>query len=246
MLTNPCCLGILRLDCASLGLKCFDDNIPIDVVEDGGCELMPKVPGLCAVRSPDSLVVVKQGGNTYVVAADEGADIDYGDFEEKIKSGKLFKGNKVTLEGATVDPKIFDPNDIFSGQARYFNDLSCEDGEDLDGLTPPEWCSDSLRFTLGSSMVDYSNPAAPHIKSLVAMGGRGISIYKLNDDDSLSFVWDLADELEREGCKAYPWSHNSQQDEEFAPLYGKLYNSTDDEGLKKEIFEKNVIEEDGW
>ena len=95
-------------------------------------------------------------------------------------------------------------------------------------------------------MVDYSNPAAPHIKSLVAMGGRGISIYKLNDDDSLSFVWDSADELEREGCKAYPWSHNSQQDEEFAPLYGKLYNSTDDEGLKKEIFEKNVIEEDGW
>jgi hypothetical protein len=224
----------------SLGLKCWDE-IPIDVVEDGGCDLMPKVEGLCSTRGPDSLSIIEQGGNMYVIAADEGKDVSYGDFDEKVKSGKLFKGDELKMEGATVDPKIFDPNDKFAGQSRFFNDDACD--SELENAL--EWCSDRLRMTLGSSMVDYSDPTAPHIHSMIAIGGRGVSIYKL-ETDVISFVWDSADQFEREGCAAYPWSHNSQQDEEYAPLYGKLYNSTSDEKLKEEIYDRNALGEDGW
>lgn len=77
----------------------------------------------------------------------------------------------------------------------------------------PDWCATSMRLTVGSSMIDYSDPTAPMIKKIVAIGGRGISIYRLTDD-GLDLVWDSKDEFEREGCAAFPWAHNGIQDEE--------------------------------
>ncbi len=134
----------------------------------------------------------------------QGDDVEYGDFEEKLKSKDIFDGSSLGMTGATADPAIFDPADPMAGQSKYFN-AECEDWED-----GPEWCADSMRMAVGSSMVDYSDPKAPHIKSLVAIGGRGVSIYKLSDS-GLDLVWDSGDEFEREGCAAFPWSHNGIQ-----------------------------------
>lgn len=140
------------------------------------------------------------------------------------------------MKGATADPLIFDPAAPMSGQAKYFN----SECGDMDGS--PEWCADSMRLTVGSSSIDYSDPTAPVIKKLVAIGGRGISIYKLTDT-GLDLVWDSADEFEREGCAAYPWAHNGIQDEEFADVNGTLYMA--DEGIRETIEEMNDPEEDG-
>eukprot|EP00568_Trieres_chinensis_P008001 CAMPEP_0183311918 /NCGR_PEP_ID=MMETSP0160_2-20130417/39514_1 /TAXON_ID=2839 ORGANISM="Odontella Sinensis, Strain Grunow 1884" /NCGR_SAMPLE_ID=MMETSP0160_2 /ASSEMBLY_ACC=CAM_ASM_000250 /LENGTH=83 /DNA_ID=CAMNT_0025476663 /DNA_START=12 /DNA_END=260 /DNA_ORIENTATION=+ len=76
------------------------------------------------------------------------------------------------------------------------------------------------------------------------MGGRGISIFEVPKDGGLELTWDSGSDLEVEGCKAYPWAHNGVQDEEFAPLYGELYNSTDDD-LRETLMELNDPEEDG-
>ena len=95
---------------------------------------------------------------------------------------------------------------------------------------------------MGSSMVDYTNPAAPMIKSMVAIGGRGISIYKLTDS-ALDLVWDSGAEFEKEGCAAFPWAHNGIQDEEFSDINGTLWMA--DEGIRETLMEMNDPEEDG-
>jgi hypothetical protein len=91
-------------------------------------------------------------------------------------------------------------------------------------------------------MVDYSDPKTPVINKLVGIGGRGISIYKL-EDSGLTLVWDSGDEFEKEGCAAFPWAHNGIQDEEFADVNGTLYMA--DEGLRETIDELNDPEVDG-
>jgi hypothetical protein len=100
-----------------------------------------------------------------------------------------------------------------------------------------------MRFTIGSSMVDYSDPTKPYIKSMVAIGGRGFSIFKLTDT-GLDLVWDSADEFEREGCAAFPWAHNGIQDEEFADVGGALWLA--DEGIQGTLEEMNDPLQDGW
>ena len=154
---------------------------------------MPTVPGLHSVRTPDSIVAVIVGGDTFLVTANEGDDVEYGDFEEKLKAKDIFDGDAIGMKDATADPAVFDPASPMSGQSKYFNK---ECGE-MEGS--PDWCASSMRFSVGSSMVDYSDPTSPLIKSLVAIGGRGISIYKLTDT-GLDLVWDSGDEFEREGC----------------------------------------------
>ena len=62
----------------------------------------------------------------------------------------------------------------------------------------------------------------------------------------LHLAWDSKDEMEREGCIAFPWAHNAIQDQEYAPVYGSLYNSTNNKKLKTSIEETNDPEEDGW
>ena len=91
-----------------------------------------------------------------------------------------------------------------SGQSKYFNN---ECGE-MEGS--PDWCANSMRLTVGTESIDYSDPTAPIFKKLVAIGGRGLSIYKFSDE-GLELVWDSGDEFEREGCAAFPWAHNAIQ-----------------------------------
>lgn len=47
----------LAEDIYSYGLKSWNDT-PIDIIEDGGCENMPKVAGLYSVRTPDSITAI--------------------------------------------------------------------------------------------------------------------------------------------------------------------------------------------
>jgi len=103
-----------------------------------------------------------------------------------------------------------------------------------------------MRVTIGSTAVDYSNSTAPIFKGAVGFGGRGISIYKASD---MKLIWDSGSDFEREQCKAYPWSHNSLQDEEFSPMTGPgndLYASLDPSaGLAETIAELNDPNVDG-
>lgn len=122
-----------------------------------------------------------------------------------------------------------------TGQSKYFN-ADCDEAE-------VGWCVSSMRMTVGTAMVDYSNQTAPFIKRMVAIGGRGLSLYKLTDE-GLTLVWDSKSEFETEGCKAYPWAHNGEQDEEFADVNGTLWESDPD--LHDTLLEKNDPEEDGW
>jgi hypothetical protein len=77
---------------------------------------------------------------------------------------------------------------------------------------------------------------------MVAIGGRGVSVYKLTDD-GLELVWDSGSEFETEGCKNFPWAHNSIQDEEFAAVNSTRWFA--DPGLQKTLLEMNDPEEDG-
>ena len=195
------------------GLK---TGFPVDIVEDGGCDNMPIMDGLYFLRSADSIATFEQDGMTYLVTANEGDDVEYGNFEEKVKSKDIFKGKagaiSIGFTNMTADATVLDQAKCFASK--------CDDND----LATTPFCAKSMRLTIGSSSVDYSDPGAPNIYRLTALGGRGITIYKVTDT-SLDMVWDSKDELEREGCAAFPWAHNGVQDEEFAPVGGTLYNS---------------------
>ena len=121
-----------------------------------------------------------------------------------MKSSDIFNGSSLGFEGLMADSAIFEASSPMSGQSKYFNS---ECGE-MEGS--PSWCANSMRLSVGSESVDYSDPAAPIFKKLVAIGGRGLSIYKLTDE-GLDLVWDSGDDFEREGCAAFPWAHNAIQ-----------------------------------
>jgi len=140
-----------------------------------------------------------------ILNACKGDDVEYGDFEEKLKGGDIFDGSSITLANFTADPFIFDPTDITAGTSRFYNSQCSEDNAE----TP--FCTDGMRFTVGSTMVNYSNPQAPNIQKLVGVGGRGITIYRItkneeSGDNVLELVWDSADDFEREGCATFPVS----------------------------------------
>mmetsp|Transcript_254 Transcript_254/g.394 ORF Transcript_254/g.394 Transcript_254/m.394 type:complete len:690 (+) Transcript_254:118-2187(+) len=225
-------------DIYGYGLKSVAD-IGVDIVEDDGCSNMPKMPGLSFTRTPDSIASHTINGETYIFTANEGDDKEFGEYEERVKAKGIFKGAQLGMAGATADISVFDPNDITAGTSAFCND----DCDESNPATP--FCSGSFRVTVGSSMIDFSNPEAPHIKQLVGIGGRGISIYNVGAD-SLDLVWDSGDDFEKMGCEAYPWAHNGIQDEEFAAVGGVLYNLLDPEdGLREAIEELNNPEEDG-
>ena len=221
------------------GLK---SGFPVDIVEDGGCEVRPVVDGLYFLRSPDSIATFVRDGETYLLTANEGDDVEYGEYEEKVKVGKFFNGDTIGFAGMTASDDIFDPTDITKGTSRFFND-DCDHEANSDA-TP--WCASDLRVAVGTAMIDYTDPTAPNIYRITALGGRGITLYKVTESNGLEMVWDSADEFEREGCAAYPWAHNSIQDEEFAAVGGPLYNSLPDgDSLKETIEEMNDPDEDG-
>ncbi len=121
-----------------------------------------------------------------------------------MKSSDIFDGSSLLFEGLTADSAIFDAASPMSGQSKYFNNQCGE----MEGS--PDWCANSMRLTVGTESIDYSDPTAPIFKKLVAIGGRGLSIYKFTDE-GLAMVWDSGDEFEREGCAAFPWAHNAIQ-----------------------------------
>ena len=68
--------------------------------------------------------------------ANEGDDVEYGDFEEKLKGKDIFDGSEPGMAGATADPSIFDPASPMTGQSKYFNG-DCNE-EELG------WCATSM------------------------------------------------------------------------------------------------------
>lgn len=219
------------------GLK---SNFPVDVVEDDGCAAMPVVEGLSFLRSVDAIASVTQNGKQYILTANEGDDVEYGDYAERTKAGDIFAGATLAFPNMTADATVFSTSSLVEGYSKYFN-AECDTAN---GET--EWCSPDMRLTLGTAMINYSNPETPVIQSLVGIGGRGISIYEVTPEEGLVLVFDSGDALEREGCAAYPWAHNAIQDEEFAPVGGTFFNSLDaDDDLRTTIEEMNDPDADG-
>mmetsp|Transcript_28245 Transcript_28245/g.66038 ORF Transcript_28245/g.66038 Transcript_28245/m.66038 type:complete len:711 (-) Transcript_28245:113-2245(-) len=187
----------------------------LDTVKDGTC-LLRHAPGFTSMRMPDTVVAFEVDGVSYLMTANEGAAKSYGEWDEeqKIKSVLTKADFSEWREGERLGPS-------FSAAAANL--------------------SSSMRISLGSTAVDYSDPTAPVLMRAVGFGGRGVSIFRASD---LTLVWDSGSALEREGCAAFPWAHNACQDEEFARVGGVLYESALPD-LKKEIEEKNDPERDG-
>ena len=89
--------GLLRINMtdfrpvavAGYGLK-DHSVVPIDIKEDGECTL--KTYGsLFSMRNPDTIQSLRYNGKYYVFTANEGGGKGYGDWEEELKSNKLFK-----------------------------------------------------------------------------------------------------------------------------------------------------------
>lgn len=132
------------------------------------------------------------------------------------------------------------PQNFSEGHAALFN-KECE-GDD---------CVSSTSLSVGSSSIDFiSDPKKPIFYRMVMIGGRGWSIYELpnNPDNLLKLVFDSADYLERRGCEDFPWAHNSEADEQFAPT-DNLPNNTlwqvSDVDFREKLIEMNDPEEDG-
>ena len=104
----------------------------------------------------DSIEAVQVDGKLYIITANEGDDKEYGDFEEKVKAEDLFSGG------------------VFNGTVPSYD---CEASAESNAL-----CMGSLRVTVGSASVDYTNVTWPMIRRIVAFGGRGISIFKVPED----------------------------------------------------------------
>jgi hypothetical protein len=221
----------------SYGLK---SGMPIDIIEDDSCAFMPVVEGLSFLRSVDSIASFEQNGKEYILTANEGDDVEYGDFAERVRANEIFVGTAIAFANMTSVESVFSTSSVTEGYARYFND-ECDSAN---AATP--WCAGDLRLTLGSSMINYSNPEAPIIQALVGIGGRGISIYEVTSNSSLVLVFDSGDTFEKEGCAAFLWAHNSIQDEEFSPLNGTFYNSlAPDDDIVVTINEMNDPNADG-
>jgi hypothetical protein len=98
----------------------------------------------------------------------KGDYVVYGNFAEKVKAEEVLIGSSLGYSGMTADSAISDPASPMDGYSKYFNS-KCEDISESDGS--PEWCASGLRLTLGSSMINYSDPTAPIIKSIVGLWG---------------------------------------------------------------------------
>ena len=228
---------VLLLLVIRYGLKDWSTT-PIDVVEDADCVLQT-IEGLYTLRSADSIAAFTKDGIDYIITGNEGDDVEYGGFAERVRGGNIFTNTTVGYPNMTADPTILSNSSITEGTSRFFNSLC----NDTNAETP--FCTDSMRFTLGSAMFDYSKPNAPNLYRMVGIGGRGITVFKVTDS-GLEEVWDSADQFEREGCAAFPLSHNSIQDEEFAPVDGPFYDSlAPDDDLRQTIEEVNDPAEDG-
>ena len=160
------------------------------------------------------------------MTTNEGSDLDFDAYEEKFDLNDVFDGDSLTTD---LDGFIWAGGSTMEGLALHLNSECDEDVQ--------AWCSD-MEMTIGSSAVDYSNPEAPVLERVVGIGGRGMSILRVPTDSAspITMIWDSGDEFEKEGCKAFPWSHNALQDEEYAPVDGPYWLL--DDGAREDIQEK--------
>mmetsp|Transcript_32235 Transcript_32235/g.58932 ORF Transcript_32235/g.58932 Transcript_32235/m.58932 type:complete len:708 (-) Transcript_32235:157-2280(-) len=204
-----------------LGMK-DHGTVQLDIVEDGACNFATYA-GLHALRMPDAIQAIQVDCVDYVITANEGDDKGYGDWEEKWKLKDLIDSD------LTMDSDIMNMSASTAAQATA-NLIHTVD-------------SGSLRITVGSSAVNYSDPMHPVIENIVVFGGRGMSIYKY-ENSGLTLHWDSEHHFEKNQCDNYAWAHNAIQDEEFAPLYGALYNSSGS-GMRETLEDMNDPDEDG-
>ena len=80
-----------------------------------------------------------------------------------MKAKDIFNGSTLKFNGLTADTAIFDAASPMSGQSKYFNN---ECGE-MEGS--PDWCANSMRLTVGTESIDYSDPTAPIFKKLLPL-----------------------------------------------------------------------------
>jgi len=185
-------LALLRIDVASAeaksisgyGLKPWTSGDGIDIIEDGGCDLLVTNPVLYSLRAPDGFDVAVIDGTTYVLTADEGSDFDFGEFEEKTGAADLFSGTALGQQNFVASASFFNTVSSSTGDSAPFNS-ACEEN----GL---EWCASDIEITMGSAAVNYTNATAPLIERVVLFGGGGISIFKVPTaiDGELDPVWD--------------------------------------------------------
>lgn len=217
--------ALLRVDVATAsaksidgyGLKEWTTGDGIDIIKDSGCETFVTNPVLYSTRAPDGIAVVEIDETVFILTADEGSDQDYGEYEEKMGAGDLFDGLVLGQRQFVAADGLFNTTNSSIGLTANFNS-QCE----ANGL---EWCADGLDISLGSSGVNYTNPAQPVVERVVAFGGRGISIFRIprSFNEGIDRVWDSGSQFEKEGCTAFPWSHNGVQDENYAPVDGTRY-----------------------
>mmetsp|Transcript_46714 Transcript_46714/g.104668 ORF Transcript_46714/g.104668 Transcript_46714/m.104668 type:complete len:502 (-) Transcript_46714:72-1577(-) len=204
-----------------LGMK-DHGSVELDIVEDGACSFATYA-GLHSLRHPDAIQAIRVDCVDYIITANEGDDKGYGDWEEKWKLKDLID------DDMTMDGDIMYLNASTAAMATA-------------GLIHTAG-SDSLRITVGSSAVNYSDPMHPVMENIVIFGGRGMSIFKY-EAGAMSLHWDSDKMFEKNQCDNYAWAHNAIQDEEFAPKWGVLYNSSGS-GLKETLDEMNDPDEDG-
>lgn len=218
----------------ALGLKDHGSS-PIDIKQDSTTGQPSGTPatvctqktysGFKALRHPDAIQTVVVNGVTHVLTANEGDDKDYGCYEEKQKLNDVTGSDgalKSGWTGMTISAAAK------STAAAVYADAS------------------KMRITIGSSAIDFSNASAPVFQQVVAIGGRGISVYR-DTGSGLSLVWDSQGDVEAQVCSNYPSSHNAIQDEEFSPMTGSgndLYMSSGS-SLKGTIQELNDPSQDG-
>lgn len=167
------------------GLKPWTSGTGIDIVDDNSCDAFVTNPFLYSNRKPDGIATVKIDGSDYVLTADEGSDDDYGAYEEKIDAGDLLSGTTLGLRNfVAVSEELFSTVNSTLGQATMFNS-DCEDN----GLSV---CANGLELTIGSDAVNFDDPSAPVLERIVALGGRGIGVYKIPNSygEQIEFVWD--------------------------------------------------------
>lgn len=212
-------------DIDALGLKdwsAMGGTRGLDIVEDQRCR-SARYPGFFGLRHADGIAVVEVDGYDYILTANEGDDKSYGDFEELVGEDEV-----LDAKGQVLMKNVVATDQVVASHLA---------GLKLGG-------SPERRIGRGSSAMDFSDPGRPVLRRLVSHGARGISIFK-KTDRGLELVWDSGSDLEREQCAAFPWAHNGEQDEEFAPLFGVLYNTTDDADLREAIEENNDPDEKG-
>lgn len=168
------------------GLKPWNVN-GIDIIDsDKSCNKFITNPFLYSNRKPDVIASAEIDGVNFVFTADEGSDDDYGPYEEKMEVGNLLLGTTLGLRSfSAISESFFSTVSSTQGATALFNS-DCPDN----GLE--SFCANGLEISIGSDAVNFSNPIAPVLEKIVALGGRGIGIYKVppSYDDEIEFIWD--------------------------------------------------------